>query len=174
MPAIARRASISHQTFYQLYSSKLDALLGAQKVGLHQALLVTGEAYRAQPGQWPRAVAAGLRALLGYLVCEPAHARLGLVETFAASPAAIELRNDALRAFTAFLEPGLRAGPDRSELPAVVAEAVAGGVWQLLRHHVETDRLAELPAIAPQLLHFTLAPFLGPEQALQLSLLQGA
>ena len=38
IPEIARRANVSHQTFYEMYPTKHDAFLGAQKVGMHQAL----------------------------------------------------------------------------------------------------------------------------------------
>ncbi len=106
IPEIARRANVSHQTFYEIYDTKHDAFLGALKVGMHQALLVTAEAYEAHSEDWPRAVAAGLRALIDYLVSEPAHAHLTLVDTFAASPEAIEIRDSALHAFSAYLSPG--------------------------------------------------------------------
>ncbi|HEX4189084.1 MAG TPA: TetR/AcrR family transcriptional regulator [Solirubrobacteraceae bacterium] len=81
IPEIARRASVSNQTFYEMYSSKHDAFLGAQRVGMHQALRVTDEAYTAHAKDWPLAVAAGLRALIGYLSSEPAHAHLTVVDT---------------------------------------------------------------------------------------------
>ena len=45
IPEIASRANVSHETFYEMYPTKHDAFLGAQKVGLHQALRVTVEAY---------------------------------------------------------------------------------------------------------------------------------
>ena len=50
IPEIARRANVSNQTFYDIYSSKHEAFLGAQKVGMHQALRITVEAYEAQRG----------------------------------------------------------------------------------------------------------------------------
>ena len=55
IPEIASRANVSHETFYEMYPTKHDAFLGAQKVGLHQALRVTVEAYEAHEGQWPKA-----------------------------------------------------------------------------------------------------------------------
>ena len=85
-PEIARRANVSNQTFYDIYSSKHEAFLGAQKVGMHQALRIAVEAYEAQGEDWPRAIDAGVRALLEYLASEPAHAHLSLVDTFAACP----------------------------------------------------------------------------------------
>jgi AcrR family transcriptional regulator len=165
IPEIARRANVSHQTFYDLYPSKQHAFLGAQKVGMHEALRVTAEAYAAHEPDWPTAVAAGLGALTRYLASEPAHARLILVDTFAASPDAIEIRSSAVAGFGAYLQPGYELARGRKGAPAVAVEAIIGGVWQILRHYAEHNCTAELPGAAPQITYFALAPFLGPERA---------
>jgi AcrR family transcriptional regulator len=162
IPEIARRANVSHQTFYEMYPSKHDAFLGAQKVGMHQALHVTIDAYQEHEDDWPVAVAAGLRALIEYLSSEPDHAHLSVVDTFAASPEALDIREKALSAFAAYLRRGyeLAAGA-----PSVAAEAIAGGIWQVLHGYIANDRIAELPAAAPHLIYLALTPFLGPQRA---------
>jgi AcrR family transcriptional regulator len=165
IPEIARRANVSHQTFYEMYPTKHDAFLGAQKVGLHQALLITVEAYEARKDNWPHAVAAGLRALIDYLSGEPAHAHLTLVDTFGASPEAIEIRDTALHAFAAYLRPGYDLAPKDVDVPDIAAEAIAGGIWQVLHHYIEDDRIAELPDATPQIVYMALTPFLGPKEA---------
>jgi|HubBroStandDraft_2_1064218.scaffolds.fasta_scaffold00201_5 AcrR family transcriptional regulator len=164
IPEIARRANVSHQTFYDIYPSKHDAFLGAQKVGLHQALTVAVDAYQAQR-DWPHAIQAGVHALIDYLASEPAHAHLSLVDTFAACPQAIEVRNATLKAFATYFDPAYELVSGRVDVPAVAAEAIAGGIWQVLHHYVENDCLAELPGAAPQLTYFALTPFLGPVEA---------
>jgi AcrR family transcriptional regulator len=165
IPEIARRANVSHQTFYDIYPSKHDAFLGAQKVGMHQALAVTVEAYQAHQDNWPCAAQAGVHALLEYLASEPAHAHLSVVDTFAACPEAIEIRNSTLKAFATYFDPAYELARGRVEVPAIAAEAIAGGIWQVLHHYVENDCLAELPGAAPQLTYFALTPFLGPVDA---------
>lgn len=165
IPEIARRANVSNQTFYNIYASKHDAFLGAQKVGMHQALGVAVEAYRAHGDDWPRAVAAGLRALIDYLASEPAHAHLNLVDTFAASPEAIEIRTTSMHAFAAYLRPGAALAEDPSAVPEIAAEAVAGGIWQVFHHYVENECVDQLPEAAPQLTYMALAPYLGPKEA---------
>jgi AcrR family transcriptional regulator len=165
IPEIARRANVSNQTFYNIYASKHDAFLGAQKVGMHQALQVAVEAYRAEVDDWPRAVAAGLRALIDYLASEPAHAHLNLVDTFAASPEAIEIRTASMRAFAAYLQPGFELADERSTVPSITAEAVAGGIWQVFHHYVENECVEQLPEAAPQLTYMALTPFIGPKDA---------
>jgi AcrR family transcriptional regulator len=164
IPDIARRANVSHQTFYEMYPTKQDAFLGAQKVGLHQALGIAIEAYEAYPDDWARGAAAGLRALLDYLASEPAHAHLTIVDTFAASPLAIEIRNTAMAAFAAYIQPGFHF-PTGRDAPKIAPEAIAGGVWQILHHYVEHDMFDELPDLAPPMTFFVLAPFLGTKEA---------
>jgi len=165
VPEIARRANVSLQTFYDIYPSKCDAYLGAQKVGMHQALRISVKAYEDNKNDWPRAVAAGLRALIDFLASEPAHAHLSLVDTFGASPEAMEIRDATLHGFAAYLHPGYDLVADGVSVPAIAAEAVAGGIWQVLHNYIENDRIADLPGAAPQLTYVALTPFLGPEQA---------
>jgi AcrR family transcriptional regulator len=169
IPEIARRANVSHQTFYDIYASKHEAFLGAQKVGMHQALRITAEAYAAHEADWPRAVDAGVHALIDYLVSEPAHAHLSLVDTFAANPEAIEIRNSTIQAFAAYLGPGYELARGSIEVPAVAGEAVAGGIWQVLHHYIESDGIAELRGTAPQMVYFALAPFLGALEAAEVA-----
>lgn len=176
IPEIARRANVSHQTFYEMYPTKHDAFIGTQKVGLHQALRVTITAYEENEEDWPRAVAAGLRALLGYLASEPDHAHLILVDTFAASPEAIEIRDTSIHAFAAYLQPGYHYAASLSRngsagtsgagaVPGVAPEAIAGGIWQVLNYYIEDERTDELPEVAPQLIYAALTPFIGPKDA---------
>ncbi len=165
IPEIARRANVSHQTFYEIYETKHDAFLGALKVGLHQALLVFAKAYDARSQEWPRALAGGVRALIDYVVSEPVHAHLSLVDTFAASPGAIEIRDSALSSFAAYLNHGHALADERGGLPVITAEAVTGGVWQILHDYVDTGRMSELKDLAPQVSYLALVPFLGSEAA---------
>jgi AcrR family transcriptional regulator len=165
IPEIASRANVSHETFYEMYPTKHDAFLGTQKVGLHQALRVTAEAYEAREADWHDGVAAGIEALTEFVCSEPAHAHLTLVDTFGASPAAIEIRESALAAFTGYLQPGFEHAPSQIEVPQIAAEAVAGGIWQVLHHYIEHERMHELCDAAPQLVYLTLSPFTGPELA---------
>jgi hypothetical protein len=132
---------------------------------MHQALIATAKAYDAHKDEWPRAVAAGLHALIDYVTSEPAHAHLSLVDTFAASPDAIEIRDRALHSFSAYLSPGYGLAPKGLNVPAIAAEAVTGGIWQILHDYIDNGRIAELPEIAPQVVYLALVPFLGSEAA---------
>jgi AcrR family transcriptional regulator len=169
IPEIARRANVSHQTFYEMYPTKEDAFLGAQKVGLHQALQIAVQAYEAQGEDWPMGVAAGLHALLGYLASEPAHAHLTVVDTFAASPLATEIRETGLHAFGAYLQPGYHHVPAGRTVPGIAPEAIAGGIWQVLHNHIEHEPIEDITGLAPQLVYFALTPFLGGKEAARIA-----
>jgi AcrR family transcriptional regulator len=165
IPEIAKRANVSHHTFYEMYPSKHDAFLGALKVGMHQALLVVGQAYDTHKDDWPQGVAAGLRALLHYLASEPAHSHLILVDTFAASPEATATREESLHAFASYLQPGYQYAAKERPVPGIAPEAIAGGIWQVLHHYAGDERTGELPILAPQLIYAALTPFLGAKDA---------
>ncbi len=167
IPEIARRASVSNQTFYAIYESKDAAFLGAQKVGMHQALRVTVAAFEGGGEDWAPAVRAGIAALVEYLVSEPEHAHLTLVDTFAASPEALAIREQAMEGFRSYLAPGVELAREQGGgcEEAVAAEAVAGGIWQVLHRYIERGAIMELPTAIPQLTYFALAPFLGANPA---------
>ncbi len=165
IPEIARRANVSHQTFYELYPTKHDAYLGALKVSLHQALLVAASAMDAYQNDWPRAIAAGARALIEYIASQPDYAHLAIVDTFAANPDAIEIREEALGAFSANLAPGYQLAGSRRMVPVIAAEAIIGGVWQILHDYIDEDRTAELTDLVAQVAYLALVPFIGPRAA---------
>jgi AcrR family transcriptional regulator len=166
IPEIASRANVSHETFYEMYPTKQDAFLGAQKVGMHQAFKVAVQAYETYKQEdWPRGVAEGLRALVVYLCSEPAHAHLSIVDTFAASPETLEIRDAILQGFAVYFRPGERPPSEDIDVPAIAAEAVVGGAWQVLHHYIERECFAELLDATPQLIFLLLAPFLGPKEA---------
>jgi AcrR family transcriptional regulator len=168
IPEIARRASVSHQTFYDIYPSKHDAFLGAQKVGMLQALRVGVEAWEAKMPDWPAAIAAGMGAVIDYVVSEPAHAHLSIVDTFGASPETIETRDEILRGFATYFDPGYEL--EGVDVPPIAAEAAVGGAWQVLHYYIENSRTDELTAAAPQMTYMLLTPFLGPKQAAEVAL----
>ena len=61
--------------------------------------------------------------------------------------------------------PGYELAGDELEAPAIAAEAVVGGVWQVFHHYADDDRIAELPAATAQLTYFALTPFVGAAAA---------
>lgn len=97
---IIKRAGVSRETFYQLYTDKLDCFLAAfdlvsDLLADHLVQALTSDEGAARPRGGPAALDRFERALAAYLeimAAEPAYARLFLVEVYAAGPVAMARR----------------------------------------------------------------------------------
>lgn len=160
--AIQRSARVSPQTFRRFFRNKTEAFLAAYREGNQATIDYALKAYTSAPS-WPAAVRAGLAAELEFLATQPALARTGFVEVFAAGPQAIELRQQERRLFSAALQPGYSAAGKPPH--AVTSEAITGAIDQLIRRFLlrhEPDKLAVLLQPAT---FCALAPFLGARRA---------
>ena len=166
---IARRANISHKTFYEHFPGKRDAFLAAGRIGGEWGFQAAVEAYAVQVGDWPRAVAAGLRAYLRFLAVEPGHARLGFVDIFTADPEALQLRDEIVAAFVAYLRPGFELVQADRLVPPIAADAIGGAIWELLQHHIQHEPIARVVLLAPQVTYIALTPFLGASRAARIA-----
>jgi AcrR family transcriptional regulator len=162
---IARRAGISHKTFYEHFPGKREAYLATGRTGGEWGFQAAVEAYAVHAGDWPRAVAAGLEAYLRFLAVEPGHARLGFADIFMADPEALQLRDEIVGAFVAYLDPGFELADARRPVPRIAADAIGGAIWELLQHHIQSEPVARLPLLAPQVTYIALTPFLGAARA---------
>jgi AcrR family transcriptional regulator len=160
---IARRANVSHKTFYEHFPGKRDAYLAAGRTGGEWGFQAAVEAYAVHAGDWPRAVAAGLQAYLRYLAAEPGHARLGFVDIFTADPEVLVLRDEIVAAFVAYLDPGFELAA--RTVPRIAAQAIGGAVLEILQDHIQREPIERLPELAPQVVYIVLTPFLGPRPA---------
>jgi hypothetical protein len=131
-----------------------------------QAFTAAAGAYMRTPGSWAQAVHAALAGLLDF-VAESPFTRVAFVDELRAGAAGLERRDRALERFTDFLEPGYAQSAER--LPEIVAEAVSGGVYELIRRRVAEGRIASLPAALPEATLLALAPFVGQEEAERLA-----
>ena len=50
-----------------------------------------------------------------------------------------------MHAFARYLQPGYELAPPGRDVPAVAAEAVVGGIWQVFHHYIENKCAAQLP-----------------------------
>jgi AcrR family transcriptional regulator len=161
---IDRAAGVSHHTFRKHFASKDEAFVAAYQAGSRETIEYCLKAYTAQ-SDWKAAVRAGLAAELRFLAERPALARIGFLEVYAAGPDALELRETELQMFTAALRPGYKKTGRRSPPHEVVSEAIAGGIYQLMRECVLHRGPASLTCLAPEAIYAALAPFLGARAA---------
>ena len=161
---IARAAGVSHHTFRKHFQTKQEAFVAAYREGSRATIEYSLKAYAAAPN-WRAAVHAGLAAELRFLAERPALARIGFLEGYAAGSELHELRETELQLFTGALAPGYRE--TRRSVPphAVVSEAIAGGIYQLMRECILHDGPERLPDLLPEVTYAALAPFTGAKAA---------
>jgi AcrR family transcriptional regulator len=161
---IAERAAVSLQAFYEHFTGKEDAFLVAYELGHAKSLSIVERAYAAQP-DWHLGVREGLSALFDFLASEPAFAHLALVDALAATRRTAERAADGAAAYGELLIPGAEQATDLTLPPAVAIEAIAGGLFELCLTYALHGQIQRLSELLPRATYFTLAPFVGPEQA---------
>ena len=158
---IIARAGVSRRTFYDLFDDKEQCFLDAYDQIVRRLFKEVSRAYSAGERPWTDRIASGLRALVEVFADEPELARVAVVDVLAAGQPALERRNAALRAFAAFFEPGRTALPAEMTGHELLAQAVVGGLYELLYAHVAEGKTASLPGLLPDLVYCALVPYLG-------------
>lgn len=97
---IVREAAVSRTTFYEQFASKEACFLEAYRHGVDVVDdRIRAAVHAAGPAGWRAQLRAGIRSYLDALAADPALARTTLHEVHAAGPAALDVRNLALRRF---------------------------------------------------------------------------
>ncbi len=140
---ILKRAGVSRETFYQLFSSKLDCYLAAFDL-VAEVLVTELRTVSDKPGSPLEKFERTLQAYLELLASQPAYARLFLVEVHAAGPEAMERRQEFQRRLaTAVAELlGAQSSAAQFEVQIFVAAVSAMVTGPLVAH--DTDALLRL------------------------------
>jgi AcrR family transcriptional regulator len=145
---VLKRARVSRETFYERYDSKLDCFLQSFDAAAH-LLLASVDGALSPIGARGEVLERGMGAYLDVLLAQPALARLFLVESYAAGPAAIERRAAVqARIVDAVVDLlGLDADAERIAARALVAYVGTAVTVPLARNDV-----AALAALRPTLI----------------------
>jgi hypothetical protein len=119
----------------------------------------------ARPGPWPARVAAAIYAALEFAADDPAAARLLIVEPWAHGAEAVASRDLLLDHFADLLAAERPRPPGGGQLPPVTEQVLVGGIAGVLTDRLLSERQPPLRALSPELVEFTLLPYLGPSRA---------
>lgn len=161
---IVKTAGVARHTFYELFDSKEELFLSVFDRASEEAFGLTRGAIEAEAGPWEEKLRAGLSALLAHLAADPVLARVCLIESQSAGPAALAHYEATMREFASLLRSG-RAGANGGEgFPESLEEIAVGGViWMIVKRLSEDpERIEEL---LPRALEFVLTPYLGESAA---------
>jgi AcrR family transcriptional regulator len=167
---ITRAAAVSRRTFYEHFASKDECFVAAYDTVMAELRERITQAFE-QGEDWPHAVRAGIAAMLRFLAAEPNLARLCMVEALVAGPVVVERYDAAIQSFVPFFQSGRegRSPEVLSRLSPTTEEALVGGMMSLISRRVIAGRAEELEALLPDLVEFTLTPYLGSDQAVAIA-----
>jgi AcrR family transcriptional regulator len=149
--AIIARAGVSRRTFYEHFKNKEDAFLAAYDATVHRLARHVRRAYLQQATALER-LRAGIGAYLQFLASEPELARISVVEVLAAGPRALARRGDALRLFAEIIEDNIHQLVPSCRRPALTAETIVGGIYEVVFSRILAGRTADLPGMTDDLL----------------------
>jgi AcrR family transcriptional regulator len=150
-------AGISRRTFYELFTDREDCFVGAYDAAMRHAFRLVTDAYLdcATP---ERRIEAALEAFLGYCAANPAVARMCIVEVFAAGTRARERRAEFMSRFAALMEHALGDMRGDSKLDRLAAQALVGGVHEVIYGPIDRGDVADLPGLAAEIVSSQIAP----------------
>ncbi|HEY5815007.1 MAG TPA: TetR/AcrR family transcriptional regulator [Solirubrobacterales bacterium] len=167
---ITRAAAVSRRTFYEHFSSKDECFVAAYDTVMKELQERVSAAFDASE-EWPRAIRGGIEAMLEFLAAEPNLARLCMVEALVAGPAVVERYDAAIQSFVPYFQQGREGRPPEvlSRLSPTTEEALVGGMVSLISRRIIAGKTEELEELLPDLVEFTLTPYLGSEEAAEIA-----
>ncbi len=162
------RAGVSEREFHEAFESAGDCFVAAFEEGLARLSRVVGVAVSVEV-RWLSRVRAGVVALLGFLDDERGWGRLLILEAPEEGAVALRCKQRVLGVLVGLLEEGaprVLGGPFAPS-SQMTAELVAGGVLAVVRSQMAKDDGGGggLVALAPSLMAFIVAPYLGQAAA---------
>jgi AcrR family transcriptional regulator len=163
---ITRHAAVSRRTFYEHFASKDECFVAAYDTVMAELRDRVAKAFE-EADDWPHAVKAGIAAMLHFLAAEPNLARLCMVEALVAGPVVVERYDAAIQSFVPYFQSGRegRSPEVLARLSPTTEEALVGGMVSLISRRIIAGKTEELETLLPDLVEFTLTPYLGSDEA---------
>jgi len=159
-------SGVSRNTFYKQFDNKLDCFLAT----MDAVVLCGGSSvvatYLNHPGPWDARLADGLDALIATIVAQPAAARLFYVESYAAGPRAVAKVDEFGDRIFQIARRSLDESPEYAGMQSELLRAILRGIRRVVQSRLRNGREAELVAIGPQLMTWSLA-YKSPPQPLE-------
>jgi AcrR family transcriptional regulator len=163
---ITRHAAVSRRTFYEHFNSKDECFVAAYDTVMNELRERVSAGFE-EADDWPHAVRSGIGAMLSFLAAEPHLARLCMVEALVAGPVVVERYDAAIQSFVPYFQGGREGRPPEvlARLSPTTEEALVGGMVSLISRRIIAGKAEELEELLPDLVEFTLTPYLGSKAA---------
>ena len=170
---MATRAGVSERVFSEIFPTVEECYRSAFEEGLDRLSRTVAEA-AGREAAWLERVRSGLVAMLGFFDDEPYWARLLMLETPLNAAVTLECRQRLHDLLAGLLERGGevsqgarhgRAAGSPTLLATLGGELVVGGVFSVIRTSMLEGDGGKLVELAPSLMAFIVAPYLGQAAA---------
>jgi AcrR family transcriptional regulator len=161
---IVKRAHIDLQTFYSLFSEKLDALIALQEFGSQAMLAKTTSAYFTDASWTDRSWEHG-REFLQTLDAIPTMARVTMIEAYAGGRRAAQRVEETYVPYTIFLREGLRYATTPKPPSQVAMEAINATYFELAYRHARTAEPFRFYGLLPAVANLWFCPYIGPAES---------
>jgi AcrR family transcriptional regulator len=167
---ITRHAAVSRRTFYEHFDGKDECFVAAFDSATEQLRERVDAAFKAED-EWTDALRAGIDAMLVFLASEPNLARLAMVEAMVAGPVVVARYDAAVQTFLPYFAAGREGRPKAvlARLSDSTEEALVGGMVSLISRRIVAGQSEELESLLPDLTEFTLAPYVGNDEAARIA-----
>jgi AcrR family transcriptional regulator len=167
---ITKHAAVSRRTFYEHFSSKDECFVAAYDTVMNELQERVTKGFE-EAEDWPHAVRDGIAAMLEFLAAEPHLARLCMVEALVAGPVVVERYDAAIQSFVPYFQSGREGRPPEvlARLSPTTEEALVGGMVSLISRRIIAGKTEQLEELLPDLVEFTLTPYLGSEEAAKIA-----
>lgn len=163
---IGQKAAVSKSDFYKHFESKDDCFVSAYDAAIDRIReQVVAACEEAAGEEWPYRVRNAVAALLDLFSREPALASIALVEGLRAGRGVYDRYQAAVESFVVVLRHQAPKPQGGSGVPEATDEAVVGGIASLLGRRILAGEGERLNDLFPEILEFTLAAYLGAEEA---------
>jgi AcrR family transcriptional regulator len=159
---IVRRAGVARKTLYDNFEGKEEVFLAAFDTAVDEAMGQIEADCAEVDGKWEERIQAGLASFLRYVAENPALARMCMIESLSATPAATERYEAAMQRFVDLVK---RTVPQNDQTPETTEESLVGGVAWIVYQQIRRDEAAQAEDLLPELTDFMLAPFHGAAEA---------
>ncbi|HET7485380.1 MAG TPA: TetR/AcrR family transcriptional regulator [Solirubrobacterales bacterium] len=162
---IVKRAGVARNTFYETFGNKEECFLAASDLAGEEAMRRVADVLKTTPPDWPSRIRAGIGAFLAFAASESALARVFVVESLSAGPAAAERYERTVRAVVPFFRLGRRSSDNGDNLPPTLEETIIGGIFWIVYQRIVVGRPEELEGLLEELAEFALTPYIGVKAA---------
>lgn len=168
---ITAAAAVSRRTFYEHFQGKDECFVAAYDTVMGELRERVSEAIEEGGEDWARGIKAGIDAMLEFLAANPPLARLCMVEALVAGPVVVERYDAAIRSFVPYFSEGRKGRSPEvlSRLSPTTEEALVGGMVSLIARRIIAGKTEQLEELLPDLVEFTLTPYLGAAEATALA-----